>query len=123
MSQKLPVDGFEWVKNSKFNEDFIKEYDKNSDKGYFLEVDVEYPKNLCSSHKDLPFLTEREENLKSRKTYLFNRTQIKICCSYKGLKTSNKFCLKLKKVHRVIQFKQEAWLKPYIDMDTDKWKI
>ena len=40
-SQKLPVDGFEWVKNlSKFNEDFTKEYDENSDKGYFLEVDV-----------------------------------------------------------------------------------
>ena len=42
MSQKLSVNGFKWVKNlSKFNEDFIKTYDENSDKGYFLEVDIE----------------------------------------------------------------------------------
>ena len=40
MSQKLPVNGFEWVINlSKFDERFIKNYDENSDKGYFLEVE------------------------------------------------------------------------------------
>ena len=45
MSQKLSVGGFKWVKDlSKLNESFIKNYDKNSDKGYFLEVEVEYPK-------------------------------------------------------------------------------
>ena len=45
MPQKLPVNGFKWGKNlSKFNEIFIRNYDENSDKGYFLEVDVEYPK-------------------------------------------------------------------------------
>ena len=37
---------------------FIKNYDKNSDKGYFLEVDVEYPKNLFNLHSDLPSLPE-----------------------------------------------------------------
>ena len=46
MSQKLPVNGFKWVeKLSKFNERLIKSYNENSDIGYFLEVDVEYPKN------------------------------------------------------------------------------
>ena len=51
MSQKLPVDCFKWVKKlSKFNEDFIKNYDENSDIGYFLEVDVEYPKELSNLH-------------------------------------------------------------------------
>ena len=47
MSQKLPVDGFEWIEEndlSKFNEKFIKSYNENSDKGYFLEVDVKYQK-------------------------------------------------------------------------------
>ena len=45
MSQKLPVNGFKWVKKMllKFNEDFIKNYDDNSNKGYFLEVDIDYP--------------------------------------------------------------------------------
>ena len=47
MSQKLPVDGFKWKKNMlKFNEEFIKNYDEDSDKRYVLEVDVEYLKNL-----------------------------------------------------------------------------
>ena len=46
MSQKLPVNGFKWVNDlSRFNEDFIKNYNENSDIGYFIEVDVEYPKN------------------------------------------------------------------------------
>ena len=43
MIQKFPVNGFKWVeKFSKFNEKFIKSYNENSDRGYFLEVDVEY---------------------------------------------------------------------------------
>ena len=53
MFQKLPVNGFMWEYDlSRFNEDFIKSYNENSDKGYFLEVDIEYPKQLWSSHKD-----------------------------------------------------------------------
>ena len=59
MSQKLPINGFKWVTDlSKFYENFIKSYNENSDTGYFLEVDVEYPKKLFRSHKDLPFLRE-----------------------------------------------------------------
>ena len=62
MSQKLPVNGFKWVKKlSKFNEIFIRNYDENSAKGYFLEEDVDYPKKLFDFHKDLPFLPERKK--------------------------------------------------------------
>ena len=47
ISQKLPVNGFKWIKRlSKFDELFIKNYDENSDKGYILDVDVEYPKKI-----------------------------------------------------------------------------
>ena len=57
MSQKLPVNWFKWVETlSRFNEIFIKNYNKNSDIGYFLEVDIDYPKKLLDLHKDLPFL-------------------------------------------------------------------
>ena len=52
---------------SKFNEDFINEYDENSDKEYFLEVDVEYMKTLFNSHQDLPFLKERKKIKKVEK--------------------------------------------------------
>ena len=71
MSQKLPVKDFKWVKNlSKFNEDLIKNYDENSDKGYFPEVYFDYPKELFNLHKDLPFLPERKKLNKVKKTYL-----------------------------------------------------
>ena len=63
MSPKLPVNDFEWVEElSKFDKCFIKHYHENNDKKYILEVDAEYPKNLFSPHKDLPFLAERKKN-------------------------------------------------------------
>ena len=58
MSQKLPVNGFEWLEElSEFDKRFIKNYDKNSNKGYILEVAVEYPKIVFNLHSDLPFFT------------------------------------------------------------------
>ena len=68
MSEKLLVNGFEWVEElSEFEERFIKNYDKNSDKGYILEVDVKYQKNVFNLHKDSPFLAERKKNEKCKK--------------------------------------------------------
>ena len=62
MSQKLPVNGFKWIKNvSRFDENFIKNYNEDSNKGCIFEVDVEYPKNLLNLHGDLPFLPERKK--------------------------------------------------------------
>ena len=70
MIEKLPVNGFKWVKKiSKFNERFIKSYNENSDIGYFLEVDVEYPKKLFNLQKDLPFLPERRKLEKVKKLF------------------------------------------------------
>ena len=43
----------------KCNEDFMKNYDEDSDKGYILKVNVEYPKNLDDRYNDLPFWPER----------------------------------------------------------------
>ena len=61
ISKKLPVNGFKWLDTSetsnKINEDFIKNYDENNDKGYILEVDVKYPKRLHELHSDLPVLS------------------------------------------------------------------
>ena len=61
-SQKLLVNSFEWIKElSQFNEDFITNYDQNDNEGYFLEVEIEYPKKLFNIYSDLPFLTERNK--------------------------------------------------------------
>ena len=58
MSQKLPVNGFKWVKQktlSKINEDCIKKHNEDCNKGYFLELDIEYQKKLFNFHKDFHF--------------------------------------------------------------------
>ena len=75
-------------KECSFAEDFIKNYNENSNKGYILKFEVEYPKNLFNLHSDLPFLA----SIKS----WFNTI----------------------KIHTVIQFSREGWLKTYIDMNT-----
>ena len=65
MSQELPVNDFKWVNQEqllKFNEDFIKNYDENSNTWYFPEVDIDYPKVLFDLHKDLPFLPESKKS-------------------------------------------------------------
>ena len=60
MSQKFPVHKFEWIKDiSKFNKDFIKNYNEESDEENFLEVDVQYPEKLFEVHDNLLFLSER----------------------------------------------------------------
>ena len=60
MLQKLPVNNFEQIEDtSKFNENFIKNYDEECDEGYFLGVNIQYPEKLHELHNDLPFLPER----------------------------------------------------------------
>ena len=54
MSQKLPVNNFEWMEEtSQFNKDFIKKYNEESDAGYRLEVDVQYFEKLHELQNDL----------------------------------------------------------------------
>ena len=104
---------------SKIDEDFIKNYDKDSDKGYILEVDIKYSKSLHNLHSYLPFLPER------MKIDKYNKLVCNLCdkedyiVHIRALKQALRHGLILKKVHRVIQFNKEAWLKPYIDMNTE----
>ena len=128
MSKKLPVNGFKWIGNNEtegsfINEDFIKNYDENNDKGYIFEVDIKYPKGFYELHSDLQFLSERMEIKKYKKLVcnLFNKK--KYVAHINTLKQALNHGLKLKKIHRVIEFNQEAWLKPCIDKNTELRKL
>ena len=102
MSKKLPVNGFKWLHRDKINEineDFIKNYDANIDKGYIFEVDVKYPKRLHELHRDLRFLSERMEvnkckklacNLFNKKKYVAHINTLKQALNH-GLKLKKKF--------------------------------
>ena len=120
MSQKLPVNNFEWSEDtSQFNEDFIKSYREESDKVHFLKVNVQYTKKLHELHNDLPLLPERMKIEKVEKLVanLLDKTEYLIHIS--NLKQVLSRGLVLKKVHRVLKFNQNAWLKPYIEINAD----
>ena len=68
MPQKLPVKNFKCVEDiSNFDESFIKSYNEEKNKGYFLEVDVQNPENLHNLHNNLSFLPERMKIEKDEK--------------------------------------------------------
>ena len=124
MSQKLPVNGFKWIKNvTEIDEKFIKNYDEDSDKGYIFEADVNYPRRLHDLDIDLPFLPKRMKIDKFKKLVCNLRNKKKYVVHIRSLKQALNYELKLKKVHRTIEFNQESWLKPYIDMNTELRKI
>ena len=95
-----------------------KHFDKDSNKGYILEIDVKYPKNLHGLHEDLPFLPERMKIGKCKKLVCNLYDKKNYVVHIRSLKQALNHGLMLKKVNRVIQFYQKAWLKPYMDMNT-----
>ena len=151
MIQKLPLDGYKWADVSIFTDDFVKNYNVDSDKGYLLEVDVEYPDELRVAHEDLPFLPERRVKMSKQhneyefdkrtkahskvyKTFNMNQEpnkkflatvqdKNKYVVNISTLKQALNHGLRLKKVYSVIEFNQAHWLKPYIDMNTELRKV
>ena len=124
MSQKLLVNNFKWVEDtSKINEDFIKNNYENSKKGCILEVDIKYPKKLHDLHSDLPFLPRRIKIDKCKKLVCDLHNKKKYAVHIKSLKQALNHGLKLKRVHRIIEFNQKAWLKSYINMNAELKKI
>ena len=112
MLRKLPGNGFKWEKSiSKFNEEFIKNYDEECDKGYILEVGVKYTKNLVDLRSDLRFLAERIKINKCSKLVCSLLDKNKYVVHIRLLKQALNHGLVLKKGHRVIRFNQEVWLK------------
>ena len=109
MSQKLPVNGFKWINDvTGIDEEFIRNYNEDNDKGYILEIDVKYPRKLHNLHSDLPFLPERMKIDKCKKLVCNLRNKKRYVVHIRTLKQALDHRLKLKKVRRVIEFNQEA---------------
>ena len=111
----------------------------NSKKGWILEVDLEYPTHLHDAHNDYPLAPEKKVikpeqmseyqrglmadlNLdmpNTEKLVLTLEDKEKYVTHYSNLQFYLKQGMRLKKVHRVIEFDQEPWMEPYIRMNTE----
>ena len=138
MSQYLPTHGFKWVEDlSMFTEDFIKNLKNEQDIGYIMEVDLFYPDNLHDAHDQYPLAPNKVNITEDMLSEHQKQLASKLCCKIGGeklcLTLSDKKnyishyrlirqCLdlgmKLGKVHRVLQFNQSPWVKPYIERNT-----
>ena len=107
MSKKFSVNGFKQENNLlRFNEDLIKNYKKNSDVEYFLEVDIQYPEQLQSSHKDLPFLPDRRKLGKVEKLIFSIENKEKYVMHIRALQQALNHGLVLRNVHISIKKRQ-----------------
>ena len=103
----------------KFDEKFIKNYDENGDEGYIFEATIRYHEKLHGKHKDLPFLPKKEKNNKCQKLIYSVKNKEKYVVHIRALKQAFKCRLILEEIHGIIKFEQKAWLKPYIDLNTE----
>ena len=119
MCKKLPYSEFNFVDPSYFDEDFIKNYDEDeNDHDFVFEVDIEYPEEVALKHEDVAFLAERRKINGVEKLVTTLEDKKRYVVHVLALKQALNPGLKLKKVHRVLKFKQKAWLKPYIKMNS-----
>ena len=120
MSKKLPYGNFKCIDDlSIFTDDVIKNYNENRDTGYLLVVDVAYPQNLHESHKYLPFLPVKTKIDKVTKLSCNSNDKKYYPVHISTLKEALNHRLKIETIHNAISFSQDAWLKPYIDCNTE----
>ena len=119
MSQKLPVNDFKWVKQeelSKFNEDFIKTMMKMVIQDIFSKKILIIQKNylifikICHFYLKVNNVEKLICDIEGKKKYVIHIRAVKKALNHG---------LRLKKVHRIIRFKQKPWLKVYINMNTE----
>ena len=142
ISEYLPYRGFKWIKNNKETINRVLNKSDNSLHGYFLEVDLDYPEYLHEEHNDYSLAPEKikvkEEMLSLHQLQMKNKHDIKVgginkvipnlmskknyVIHYRNLKYYLSQGLILKKVHRILEFKQSDGMKSYIDVNTKKEK-
>ena len=140
MSQYLPTGGFRWMTEKQINKINLAQYNEDSNKGLILEVDLEYPKELHDLHNDYPLGPEKVKvtddmlsgyckNIQKKfniSTGLVHKLIPTLCdkekyvLHYRNLQLYLDLGLKVKKVHRALEFNQSPWLKQYIDFNTQK---
>ena len=109
MCEPLPVGEFKWMGKNELEK--LEEFVERKGIGCVLEVDLEYPRELHDFHNDYPLATESLEiggvkklipNLRDKKSMVLHGKSLQLYLS-QGMK--------LKKIHRGISFREEAFMK------------
>jgi len=136
MKQLLPVGGFQWAKPEL---DEVLATPDDTPVGYVLEADLDYPQQLHDARSDYPLAPERMtvpeawisdyqhalvSELGSKYTECMKlvpnlRKKEQYILHYRNLKLYQSLGMRVRKIHRALKFKQEAWMSPYIQLKTD----
>ena len=142
MVKCLPYSNYKWGNPEEFNLEKIMNIEDEGDEGYIFEVDLQYPEELHDLHNDYPLAVEKlsiSENMLSeynKNTLKQNNLKHVVCdklvpnlmdkkkyiTHFKNLKFYLSSGLKLSKIHHVLTFTQKAWMKPYIEFNTNQRK-
>ena len=138
MIRPLPKRGFKWKSVIPTEVEILKKKE-NAKEGWILEVDLEYPEELHEEHNSYPLAPEKNVVKKekmseyqkrliedlglkppdSKKLLLTLKDKTNYVVHYRNLQFYLKQSMKLKRVHRVLEFEQECWMEPYIRMNTE----
>ena len=137
MCKPLPIRDFKWKRDMPTLEDILSKKENNKH-GCILEVDLEYPAELHEEHNSYPLALEKKAVKKGwmshyqkglmkdldlkppdSKKLLLTLHDKKNYVHYRNLQFYLKQGMKLKRVHRVLEFEQERWMEPYIRMKTE----
>lgn len=143
MTGNLPYSNFKWLTFEEINNFDVMSISCNSEIGYILDVDLEYPPEIHNIHNDLPMavdhlnitynnLSPYQKNILKNNGLKLNNNAKKLIPNlndkthyvihYLNLQFYIQQGLKLTKIHKVISFRQSPWLKPYIEFNTLKRK-
>ena len=140
MTQYLPYDNFEWMSEKEISEINFDLVSGDSNEGYILEIDLEYPSDLHNLHSDYPLAPEKLKvsddtlssyclsiakeygirvgevnklipNLKKKENYIVH---------YRNLQLYKSLGMKVVKISKVLKFKQSDWLKKFVMFNIEK---
>ena len=138
---KLPLSDFEWLPKYHISSFSIDDVDLDGEYGYILEVDLEYPEGLHYLHNDFPLapdsykidlddlskyskecfkLSNQNPSYKSTKLTSTFLDREKYVVHMKNLKLYVNLGMRLKKIHRILRFKQDSFLEPFISKCTNE---
>lgn len=143
MSQALPVDEFRWLEDQEIESLNINSVSDDREDGFILEVDLDYPPELHDLYNEYPLAPEKmkvtENMLSPYAKKLLEELELKgtsteklipnlhpkekYVVHYRNLKLYLSLGMRLTRIHRVMAFKQQPWLKTYIDFNTQKRKM